>query len=47
MVRVMRVMRVKRVNDTVSDLMEAVPERVIVAYMGAFSEYNKGKHVEK
>lgn len=36
-----------RVNDAVSGLVEAVTERVIVAYMGAFSEYNKGKHVEK
>lgn len=39
-------MMTTRVNDTISGLMEAVPERVIVAYMGAFSEYNKGKHVE-
>lgn len=26
------------VNDAVSDLMEAVPERVIVAYMGGHSQ---------
>lgn len=39
----MRVMMVMRVNDTISGLMEAVAEGVIVAYMGGILRIQQRK----